>query len=238
MSMGWKAHLEGHNFDLESLAEHFASGDPRVFKKDDGSYLLESAGFDHCVDAVAVKAVAEGLLATMNGAAKAANPSYQPVAVGSHFRNDTGLHAVVLAGTAVARSRVYPAAVTGGVPGTPSAPTAKDWHALSATDADVRDALRILGMSDLDWIDLYKVYEVIKHDVGGEVGITRAGWANASEISAFGASANRPDVSGDQARHARLPGSPPKRTMSLPEARQLVQRLVKGWLDSKTTPSP
>lgn len=236
MSMSWKAHLEGHDFELESLADLFADGDPRVSREQDGSFVLETAGFDQCPDAVAVKEVAEHLLATMNGAAKAADPSFTPVAVASHFRNAEGLHAVVLAGTAVARSRVYPAAITGGEQTAPEPPRARDWHALSATDANVRDALRILGTGDLDWIGLYKVYEIIRHDVGGQAAITSAGWADASEISAFGASANRPDVSGDEARHARLPGSPPKLTLSLHDARQLVRRIVEAWLVSKTRP--
>jgi Ser/Thr protein kinase RdoA (MazF antagonist) len=39
------------------------------------------------------------------------------------------------------------------------------------------------------------------------------------------------EVSGDLARHARLKGDPPKRTMTLVEARQLIGSLVIVWLD-------
>jgi hypothetical protein len=42
--------------------------------------------------------------------------------------------------------------------------------------------------------------------------------------------ANPSEVSGDLARHARLKGDPPRRTMTLGEARQLIGALVTRWL--------
>ena len=51
------------------------------------------------------------------------------------------------------------------------------------------------------------------------------------QISTFRASANRSEVSGDLARHARLKGDPPTQTMTLAEARQLIGALVTRWLD-------
>jgi hypothetical protein len=50
-------------------------------------------------------------------------------------------------------------------------------------------------------------------------------------LLATGLLANRSEVSGDLARHARLKGDPPRRTMTLGEARQLVGALVTRWLD-------
>jgi hypothetical protein len=38
----WKAWLEGHAFDLETLAELFAEGDPLVAKDPQAEYYLES----------------------------------------------------------------------------------------------------------------------------------------------------------------------------------------------------
>jgi hypothetical protein len=57
------------------------------------------------------------------------------------------------------------------------------------------------------------------------------GWIAKDQISAFTASANRKEVSGDLARHARWKGDPPKRTMTLVEARQLIGSVVIAWLD-------
>jgi hypothetical protein len=73
------------------------------------------------------------------------------------------------------------------------------------------------------------VFEIVSNKVAG---LDKKGWVSAADLSAFRASANRPDVSGDQARHARMPGAPPKRTMTLTEARQIINVLVTAWLES------
>ena len=98
---------------------------------------------------------------------------------------------------------------------------------------DAREALHILGESNrhIDWVGLYKVYEIVREnirprDLVGESLLTSA------ERTAFTGSANRPDVSGPLARHARMGGKPPTRTMALVDARQLITRMVADWLDA------
>jgi hypothetical protein len=56
-------------------------------------------------------------------------------------------------------------------------------------------------------------------------------WATDKEDSAFTASANRPDVSGEAARHA-VPQSPepPKATMTINEGREFISALVAQWM--------
>lgn len=49
------------------------------------------------------------------------------------------------------------------------------------------------------------------------------------ELSAFTGSAKRPDVSGGDARHARMSGTPPNRTMILDEGRNLIRLLIANW---------
>jgi hypothetical protein len=63
-------------------------------------------------------------------------------------------------------------------------------------------------------------------------GLCQSGLATKDEISAFTASANRPDISGDGARHARMAGGPPKRTMPIEQARQFISNLVRMWMDT------
>lgn len=58
------------------------------------------------------------------------------------------------------------------------------------------------------------------------------GWASHREINTFSESADRREISGSDARHARLPGSPSGRAMSLREARDFMFDLAKKWLDS------
>jgi hypothetical protein len=74
--------------------------------------------------------------------------------------------------------------------------------------------------------------ERVTRDPAGPVpGFYQRGWVTRDQISTFTASANRREVSGDLARHARLKGDPPRRTMTLGEARQLIGALVTRRLD-------
>jgi hypothetical protein len=101
---------------------------------------------------------------------------------------------------------------------------------LAQTHPDVAEVLDILGNADPapDWAELYKVHEILLDNV---TGLYQRGWVTRDQISTFTASANRREVSGDLARHARLKGDPPMRTMTLGEARRLIGALVTRWLD-------
>lgn len=90
-----------------------------------------------------------------------------------------------------------------------------------------------MGQPDaLNWTQLYKVFEIVRDDVKPQ-SLIDLGWASATEISAFTGSANRPDVSGAGARHARMGGPLPRRQMSEDVARDFISRLVTSWIDSK-----
>ena len=101
---------------------------------------------------------------------------------------------------------------------------------LAQTHPDVAEVLDLLGNADPapDRAELYKVHEILLASVPG---FYQRGWVTRDQISTFTASANRREVSGDLARHARLKGDPPGRTMTLGEARQLIGALVRRWLD-------
>lgn len=107
---------------------------------------------------------------------------------------------------------------------------------LARRNKNVADVFRLLGAAyQLDWVDLYKLLEIVKSDVEGEDRIVQEGWATRRELGALRASANRADVSGDEARHARDVGDPPARTMQQAEARSFVLRLVNNWIELQTS---
>ena len=230
--MKWTAILAGDNFDLQTFAEVFAAGDPRV-EPDDGRFVLHSAAFDDCTDVTEVQAEAEPLVTRMNGAVRASDPSFRGVALSGQYDNDNGLHAIFLADTLSMRGGAQ-GVVIGGDAGPPPVPRARVWASLADSDPAVADALRLLGSLDqLDFVALYKLFEIVRDDAGGGKGIEEKGWATRDEISAFTAAANRPDVSGDEARHARMGGTPPKRAFTIDESRSFVLTLVQRWLESK-----
>jgi hypothetical protein len=99
-------------------------------------------------------------------------------------------------------------------------------------DPKVSAALRLRD-SGWSWADMYKVFEIIQMDIGNNHGLVAKEWTTKTALDAFTASANRPDVSGDSARHAVAKGAQPSRTMTLADARRFINGLLRKWLDFK-----
>jgi hypothetical protein len=55
------------------------------------------------------------------------------------------------------------------------------------------------------------------------------GWISPADLKAFKAAANRPDIGGPMARHARVTGEKPNVQLTLPQARIVIQELVRNW---------
>ncbi|WP_173066912.1 hypothetical protein [Sulfurimicrobium lacus] len=95
---------------------------------------------------------------------------------------------------------------------------------------------------DHDWVNLYRIYEVIEEDAK-QPGkpkrgwVVKRGWATPDEYDAFTGSANNASVAGDHSRHGKINGGTPQRTMHLDEARHTVQRILRDWLNSKVAAS-
>jgi hypothetical protein len=226
------AHLKGHEFDLLTLAELFREGDPAVAGDHEGYYLSFTAPDELPDDGAQLYDAASVLLRRVNGVARTLRSDFRPVALTGRFSDETGLqHQVVLVDTAEARARANPATVSVDreQPPPPPAP-GPGYVQLAQTHPDVAEVLDILGDADPapSWAELYKLHEILLDNVPE---FYQRGWVTRDQISAFTASANRREVSGELARHARLKGDPPKRTMTLVEARQLIGSLVISWLD-------
>jgi len=110
---------------------------------------------------------------------------------------------------------------------------ASDLLALAASEPDVARALRLIGQAEPTWSVLYHLYEVVLGDVGGR--IYDDGWASRAEVERFRRTANSPVVLGEDARHGRETTEPPSNPMSLREARDVVERLVRRWLEEKAS---
>jgi hypothetical protein len=155
---------------------------------------------------------------------------------GRYTAPDGTTSVVAIAGTAEARSKAWAAAVvvSGGVPVPEPPPKGPRYVNLAEQDADFADVLRVLGQpGSLDWYDLYKAWEIVRDAVGGWRQVVARGWVTKADIDRLKASANHPGISGDEARHARMSGTPgPNRTMTMSEADAQVRRLVANWIES------
>jgi hypothetical protein len=232
----WKAWLEGHEFDLETLRELFRTGDPLVAQDPSDGYYLESSALQDSNGQLDHSA-AEPLVKRINGVARATDQGFRPVHLrGRYSAPDGTMSVVAFADVAEARSKVRAAAVvvSGGGPVPEPPPKGPRYVKLAGQDADVADVLRVLGQPGaLDWYDIYKAWEIVEHAAGGWRQVVTQGWITKADIDRLTASANHPGISGDEARHARMSGTPgPNRTMTMSEADALVRRLAANWIES------
>lgn len=247
--------LDGHEFDLGALARLFPAGDPRVVATDEGTFI-EASALDAVdfTDATRLVEVAAGILARLNGWATLDDAGYRPVKLRNRFhrsREATDTHIVladevrrrdevsVVVGTAEARLGGLAATVTattssGGVSGTPRQPGRPRQLTRAAMHPDADDLLALIGTAGaLGWDPLWKALEIIKVAVGGKAALLATGWITADDHDVFGYSANHPDASGTDARHARRPPTtPPGRVMSIEDGQQFIRDLARRWLDS------
>jgi hypothetical protein len=227
-----KARLQGHEFDLLTLAQLFRESDPAVAGDHEGYYLNFTAPDRLLDDGSRLYDAASVLLRRVNGVARTLSSDFRPVILTGRFSDEAGRqHQVVLADTAEVRARANPVMVSAGGEQPPPLPApGPGYLQLAQTHPDVAEILDILGNADPapDWSEFYKIHEILLDNVPG---FYQRGWVTRDQISAFTASANRREVSGELARHARWKGDPPKRTMTLVEARQLIGSLVVTWLD-------
>ena len=229
-AMTWEAALDGHMFDLEDLP-YFFDNDPRV-RSDGDRYWLASSSFADLHDANEVQQEAGHVVERINGAMRLQADGFQGVRLGGRYRNENGEHVILAVGSAVLREKAGRVTLVGGTPA-PRPVGPREYVHLSATDVAVADVLLILGKGDLDWYDLWKVFEIIRMDVGGKRTMIVNGWASQSDLDAFGASANHPGVSGEAARHARRTERVPNQTITIGQGRDFIADLARSWMKSR-----
>ena len=92
--------------------------------------------------------------------------------------------------------------------------------ALSGTNEAVRDV--ILFFNEITWLNLYKIYEVICKDVGGEKVLQK--FITKDELMSFRQTAQSREAIGKLARHGKkIP--PPKKTMNIDDTYILWKRI-------------
>lgn len=104
-------------------------------------------------------------------------------------------------------------------------PDISEFIPLALCDKTVAKALRLCSR-ELDWVNLYRIYEVISEDLGGLTG---------KDIKIFKGSANNSKVTGDFSRHGKMNVGTPEETMRLADAQHLIKSKVREWVYKKIT---
>jgi len=114
-------------------------------------------------------------------------------------------------------------AVLPGLRGSP--PDISKFIPLALVNKTVAKALRLCSR-ELDWVNLYRIYEVISEDMGGLTG---------NDITIFKGSANNSKITGDYSRHGKMNVGTPEETMRLADAQHLIKSKVREWVYNKIT---
>jgi len=215
----WLIRLKGGKSSLENLSK---LGLPVGWSvtEDDGNYYLRSANFNSLANAGDVRVHANGFLEAIRAALgfKLGYPQAIEVdAVIGVEENGTREHSAQLTANAVIAGTLDDS-IESLIP-------------LAIQDKNVRDALRFFP--EQNWVNLYKIYEIVRDDVGGDDKVVKNGWATKNEIKRFTQTAQSRDALGDAARHASAKFKSPSKPMSLSEAMSLIKIVLENWLCSK-----
>ena len=106
----------------------------------------------------------------------------------------------------------------------------ESWRKLAEEDEIVKNVFRQITDFEHNWINLYKVYEIVNKDAGKK---KIEQWITKDKIRQFKHTANSQSAIGDDARHGVDRNYPPKEPLSLSEAVALIRNLLQKWLQWK-----
>jgi hypothetical protein len=204
-----------------------------------GQFVLRSTQFEPLQTADAVRNKAQEIATAVSGTARLLLGTSQAIAVGAVFmvREDGRRNIFVSLSPATVRLRgALASLVVKRADGTvethyPTEP-GPGWVQVALQQEVVARALRLRNTGILEWVDLYRLYEVIESDVPARA-IQAKGWVTSGQIERFKRTANSQKAIGDKARHGKDPYEPPQNPMSLSEARGLIDSVLKAWLGEK-----
>ena len=231
----WLVRLKGEKFDLEDFPSLLRSPEHTVIEEN-SSYYLKSSDFDSLSSADEVRERAIAIIDMLNGAMKLHIHNFRGVfedGVTIIKEDGSRHHSVYLGGTIAARVKASATVTTSN--GTqqiaPQPSDVESWLSLAKGDKAVADALHFFRENT--WISLYKVYEIIRDDVGKNDVIIGNGWVTRKELSRFNYTAQSRAALGDAARHAAKKFQPPPKPMPFHEADSLIRGVLLSWFRSK-----
>jgi hypothetical protein len=103
------------------------------------------------------------------------------------------------------------------------------WIEVAQQNENIEKVFKLLNYGLNSYVNMYRIYELIKHDLGNSF-CNILGMDNV-QIKRFTATANRPDASGELARHGYMTGGPMKQEpMSLEEASAFMYENIYKWI--------
>ena len=213
----WLVRIKGDLLDLQELPALFSSPKATVLEEE-GTYYLKSTDFNSLIDASEVFKTAKRLLEVVNGAAVLHLENFLPVqAQGSVIGIDQeGKRHQFGFGYSTMRPILK---------STQEPVETNSWITKAGQNKGVADALRLL--CEQNWINLYKIYEIVRDDVGDP---SARGWVTKKDATRFTQTAQSAETLGDAARHASKKFKPHPQPMSIFEAKSFIRVILLKWL--------
>ena len=241
--MEWRVYIKGDDYDLAVLRRCFTSGDLVIYQDDIGTYISGAVLEDYKDSGDAFDEV-QRLLPSLNGVARTAVSGFGTIESTGQTRNGAdGTISVRVSVTAMStvRVRAEGQVSVNGVPAKDALPEtmAKLWAASQARPLEA--AITKFGsMTTLNWVDLYKIFELIRKAAGNQKMLIQKSGVTEQRISSFTYNANHPDLGGAGARHAVLPGEPTADDkINIQDGAEVIRDLINGmqaWNEANTRP--
>lgn len=236
--MRWQVRLSGPEQELDQLSRSLCNGTLSIAKDEHGHYVLSSTEFNHCNSSEEVMEVSKKILAMLNGAARLAfggNPELSESCIIERFADGTEklhLHLFDTVNLRTSDELVVTDSDGKKVAEYKPADPIMGWLAAGLSDDSVGKVLRLLAQEQ-NWVELYRIFEVVENDMGGIDNIVEFDLFSKGQLKLFKHTANSPGAVGDDSRHGKETTQPPKNPMLISEARVLIQTLVHQWLRRK-----
>ncbi|GAA3612932.1 hypothetical protein [Microlunatus ginsengisoli] len=235
MNFTWRVYLVGEDPDLSLLRRELAAGDVLLLTGEQGSYL-QAADFEAYTDAADVLTAAQNLITLLNG--MLSRRSYRPVRSAGRIERG-GSTWVYVSDTVRVTAAISADGVVTDAEGAvaPSGPSQLARQLRAALDHPVvAEAHRILGLTaSPSWHEFYKVYEILQVACGGgDYELSRCTGVSQRRIEKLTATCNHQVLSGDEARHAAMKGTPStSRRITKDEGRAIINELIEGYVSAQ-----
>lgn len=231
--ISWRVQIIGNDALLQELTKLFTSPVQAIIKEPDG-YFLTGSELDGLNTHQEVRQKAEEFVQLISASIKllsATGGELLPAHVFELLDDGTKMAFLDFAeGLAVSAEVTLeitdPAGTKTVIKATDILPK---WIAAARGDEAVARVLRLSGRP-MDWVNLYKIFEAINHDVD----TVKQGWTTDKKRRLFKQTANSVGALGDDARHGKEDTEPPKDPMSYGEAKSFVETLTHEYMRFKT----
>lgn len=239
--MKWFVCLSGDTADFEELSKSLNNDFLRIKNhtenKEINKFGLESELFDSITDCDSVYKKANEIIEWLNGASKLILNLRTLISISSieKIKADGTKEIYVSIPESVINLRCSISSIlttdkNGKTTEINIADPIYEWVHIASNDSNVAKVLRLIGSKKLDWVGLYRIFEIIQHDVRN---IVKCGWATKKSIDRFKHTANSPAAIGDDARHGKELTSPPNNPIHFSEAKSIIENVIHNWLDFK-----